>query len=186
MSNSSDLWSSDVEDILKAIQSNSVILSNEHKKRFLQLQKYLRFFKLPCILLSSVNAVFSVSLSNFIDQSHTSMICSLISLITTVITSTEMFLNIEKGMIRELEVSREYYLLSVDISKTLRLDRTNRTIEAGPFLDSCISIYKNLFESSALIERKIKDSLVAIDPADMPFFVKPSSDDLDVEKSGKL
>jgi len=97
-----------------------------------------------------------------------------------------MFLNIEKGMIRELEVSREYYLLSVDISKTLRLDRTNRTIEAGPFLDSCISIYKNLFESSALIERKIKDSLVAIDPADMPFFVKPSSDDLDVEKSGKL
>ena len=185
MSNSSDVWSSDVEDILKSIQSNCVILSTEHKKNFLTLQKYLRFFKLPCILLSSVNAVFSVSLSNFLDQNHTSMICSLISLIVTVINSAEMFLNIEKTMIRELEVSREYYLLSVDISKILRLERSNRSIEAGTFLDSCISIYKNLFESSVLLEKTIQDKLVAFEE-DVFHFVKPSSDDLDVERSGEL
>ena len=183
MSNSSDIWSKDVEELLLSIQQNSILLSHEHKKRFLHLQKLLRYFKLPCILLSSVNAVFSVSLSNFIDQSHTSMICSLISLVTTVITSTEMFLNIEKTMIRELEVSRSYYLLSVDISKILKLDRSNRTIEAGTFLDSTIGTYKNLFENSAVIERKLNDKLVGIDE-DIFLFVKPSSDEMDVERNG--
>jgi len=113
------------------------------------------------------------------------MICSLISLITTVITSTELFLNIEKTMVRELEVSREYYLLSVDISKILRLDRNNRTIEAATFLDNSISIYKNLFESSALLQKSIHDKLVSFDE-DAFNFVKPSSDELDVEKNGSF
>lgn len=184
MSSDSAEWSSDVERILEGIQANSFILSNEHKERFLSLQKRLRYFKIPCILLSSVNAVFSVSFSAFISQDRTSMLCSFVSLLTTIITSTEMYLSIEKSMISELDVSRSYYLLSVDISKILKLDRHNRTIEANTFLDSCVSSYKNLFSSSVVLNTRIKDKLVEVDPE--PFGWKPSSDELDIERSGNL
>ena len=187
MSNDSSEWGCDVEKVLEDIKNNSIILSNEHKERFLSLQKRLRYFKIPCILLSSVNAVFSVSLSAFINQDRTSMLCSFISLITTIITSTEMYLSIEKSMISELDVSRSYYLLSVDIAKTLRLDRVNRTIEANTFLDSCVNQYKNLFSSSCVLDKKIRDSLVIFDSNDhLNTGWKPSSDELDIERSGNI
>ena len=67
-SSDSSVWSSDIESILTAISKNSVILCKEHKNRYFALQRLLRFFKIPCILLSSVNAVFSVSLSTFMTQ----------------------------------------------------------------------------------------------------------------------
>ena len=182
MNNQSDNcseWGDDVETLLLNISKNSVVLSKEHKKRFFYLQRLLRYFKIPSILLSSVNAVFSVSLSTFITQDRVSLLCSFISLITTIITSTEMYLGIEKSMIIELDSSKQYHLLSVEIVKVLSLSRCNRNIDSISFLDKCVSEYSKLFEASCLIERSLKDSLLSItkDPLDF----QPSSDELDIE-----
>jgi len=182
MNNQSDNcseWGDDVETLLLNISKNSVVLSKEHKKRFFYLQRLLRYFKIPSILLSSVNAVFSVSLSTFITQDRVSLLCSFISLITTIITSTEMYLGIEKSMIIELDSSKQYHLLSVEIVKVLSLSRCNRNIDSISFLDKCVSEYSKLFEASCLIEKSLKDSLLSItkDPLDF----QPSSDELDLE-----
>ena len=182
MNNQSDNcseWGDDVETLLLNISKNSVVLSKEHKKRFFYLQRLLRYFKIPSILLSSVNAVFSVSLSTFITQDRVSLLCSFISLITTIITSTEMYLGIEKSMIIELDSSKQYHLLSVEIIKVLSLSRCNRNIDSISFLDKCVSEYSKLFEASCLIEKSLKDSLLSItkDPLDF----QPSSDELDLE-----
>ena len=183
-SSDSSVWSSDIETILNAISKNCVILSRQHKLKYFHLQRLLRFFKLPCILLSSVNAVFSVSLSAFITQDRVSLLCSFISLITTIITSIELYLQIEKHMVTELDASKSYQILNVEIIKVLSLNRENRNIDSSAFLDKCIGEYQKLYEASCLLENNIKDELINIYGGN-PLEWKPSRDDLDVERNGE-
>jgi len=183
-SESSGSWTSDIEYILHAISKNSSLLSKEHKKRYFKLQKLLRYFKLPVIVFSSINAVFSVSLSTFITQDRVSLLCSFISLITTIITSIELYLQIEKQMSLELDSSKSYQILVVEIQKVLILNRENRTIDSGPFLDKCIADYQKLYDSSCIIEKQIKDNLMNIYNPE-PINFKISNDELDVEINGE-
>jgi len=161
-SNEND-WSEDVEIILDKIRQNSIILSEHHKKHYFSLQSWLKYFRLPCIILSSINAVASIGLQSYLEQKKISLITCVISLITTIITSTELYLQIEKQMTIEIEVSKEYYLLSVDIFKTLSLNRDHRNIDATSYLDSCLSNYKNLYENSGVLEKKIRDQMTLVD-----------------------
>ncbi len=184
-SDTSSIWSSDIEKLLHAISENSVVLSREHKLKYFSLQRLLRFFKIPCILLSSVNAVFSVSLNAFISQDRVSLLCSFISLITTIITSTEMYLQIEKNMTVELDASKNYQMLSVEIIKILNLSRENRNLDSQAFLDKCVSEYQKLYDASCMLEKHIKDSLLTIYKSD-PLEFQPSKDDLDLERNGDI
>ena len=184
-SSESSIWSSDIETILTAISKNCVILSRQHKLKYFHLQRLLRFFKLPCILLSSVNAVFSVSLSAFNTQDRVSLLCSFISLITTIITSIELYLQIEKFMVVELEASKSYQILYVEIIKVLSLNRENRNVDSQAFLDKCISEYQKLFDASCILENNIKDELIKIHD-DEPLEWRPSRDDLDVERNSEI
>jgi len=176
------IWSSDVENILNCIAKNSIILSKQHKIKYIQLQRLLRYFKLPAIILSSINSVFSVSLSTFITQDRVSLLCAFISLVTTIITSTELYLSIEKNMSIELVSSKSYQILSIEILKVLNLNRENRNIDSQSFLDKCISEYQKLYENSCILEKSIKDKLLDIYNKDTS--IKESSDELDVVYNG--
>jgi hypothetical protein len=58
---------------------------------------------------------------------------------------------------------RDYYLLSVDIFKTLSLDRINRPIPAKDFLEKSYNTYTKLIESSATLNKVKGDKLIPID-----------------------
>jgi len=183
-------WSADVESLLDKIRQNCVILSEQHKHQFFYFQSWLKYFRLPCIILCSINAVVSIGLPAYVPQRHVSLINCLISLVTTIITSTELYLQIEKQMSIEMEVSKEYYLLSIDINKTLLLNKENRNIEATTYLDSCMNKYKNLFEHSMVLEKKLKDKLTALDcdmvMPELPGFEDyPCKDSKDVIENAK-
>jgi len=184
MSNDSSEWSSDVEFVLDKIRQNSVVLSEQHKKRYFSLQSWLKYFRLPCIILGSCGAVASVGLQSYLIQKHISLLTCVISLTTTIITSIELYLQIEKQMTVEIEVSKEFYLLGIDIFKTLNLNRDHRNIDASAYLDSVVSQYKSLYEHSGVLEKRILDKMTNID-IEIPSW-KPSTDELDVERSGEL
>jgi hypothetical protein len=63
----------------------------------------------------------------------------------------------------EMEASKEYYILSIDINKILGLNKENRNIDASTYLDNCLSTYKKLFENSIVLEKSIKDKLTILD-----------------------
>ena len=58
----------DYENILNMIRLNSIDLSKYYKKRDYELKSYFKYFKIPIIILSSINSVISVSLNTFIEQ----------------------------------------------------------------------------------------------------------------------
>jgi hypothetical protein len=139
-------WSSDIEGVLDNIRFNCAILNEQHKKQYFYYKSFSKYFRLPLLLLSGINSVVSIGLNNYIVQKNVSLICCLLSLITGIITSIELYLGIESSMANELEASREFYLLSIDIYKTLKLNRANRSVDGGAYLESCLAKYSKLFE----------------------------------------
>jgi hypothetical protein len=156
-------WSQDIETILESIRKNSVVMSNKHRSQFFLLNSYLKYFRLPTIILSGINSVASVGLVSYVKQEHVSLITCLISLTTGIITSIELYLGLEKNANNELEKSRDFYILAVDIYKTLQLRRENRNIDGSTYLEQCLSTYNKLFENSNVLSKFITDKLTNID-----------------------
>ena len=121
-------YTQDIEIVLENIRINCVLLQSVHKKRYFQLKSMLKFFKIPCIVLNSCNSVVSVGMTGYLPQNYISGITCIISLIATIITSIEMYLKIENGMVEEEQNSRSYYLLGTNIFRVLSLTRENRKI----------------------------------------------------------
>ena len=156
-------WSSDVDIILERIRCNSIILSDYHKQNYFYLHSRLKYFRIPVIIISAFASVFNIGLQPFIDQGWISIICCLMSLITGLIGSIELFLQIQKRMESDLTYSRDYYLLAIDIYKVLSLDPDNRNGEGGTFLDDKFNIYRKMVENSNILDKKIMDQLTPID-----------------------
>lgn len=148
-------WSDNVDNILNVIRNNSVIMCNAHKNRYIMLKGYLRYFKIPIIILSSCNSVLSVGGTNFhINQTIISGVVCLLSLICGIIGSIELYLSLQKQMENDHDASKSFYLLSITIFQILSLEKENRHTDSKTFLDYCINEYKKLVENSNLIEDK--------------------------------
>ncbi len=63
----------------------------------------------------------------------------------------------------ELLSSKEYYLLGINIFKTLQLNNDNRNVDLRAYLDESFSTYQKLVENSCVIRKKIQDHLAPID-----------------------
>lgn len=151
--------SDDIENILDRIRRNSIQLNYAHRQNYQKIKKKLYWFKIPTIVLSSINSVFSVGLSSYMPQQQVSVINCLISLVCGIIVSVELYLQFEKTLSTEYDVSKSYYLLSIEIQRFLLTNRENRTIDCMPFLDKSYNQYSKLFENSRLLKKSIHDNL---------------------------
>jgi len=156
-------WSSDIEWVLDKIRFNSLIFSKEHKKRYLYLKKTLKYYRIPIIILSAVNSVVSVGAQPFFIQQTVSLTNCVLSLLCGIIGSIELFFGIQSQMEIEMNSSKEYYILSSDIFKTISLLRCNRQTDGKTFLNESYSTYVKLVESSCIIRKKLEDKLKPID-----------------------
>lgn len=157
-----DNWSTDIELIVEDIRHNCEILAKHHKQSYIRLQAQLIYFRVPLIILSALNSVFSVGLAVYINQQTVSTTNCLISLICACISSVELFLQIQKKLELELSSYHGYYLLGTKISAELKLERVHREVDGLNFLHSTVSEYNNLFEQSCVDPREIDDKLVVI------------------------
>jgi hypothetical protein len=160
-------WTEDIENVLEQIRINSIFLSKEHKNKYFYLTEILRYFRLPVIIVSGINSIVSVGFQPYIDQQTISMMTCVLALVCSIIGSIELYLTIQKSMENELMSSKDYYLLSIDIYKTLTLGKEHRSIPAKEYLDKKYNEYVKLFENSNLLDKKITDKLNPL-PMDIP------------------
>lgn len=156
-------WTSDIEEILEKIRVNSSTMCEFHKSNYYRAKSLLKFFKLPTIILSGLSSIFSVGLQPYVEQMTISLITCLIGLFIGIINSIELFLAIQTTMENELKISKEFYLLSVDIFKVLMLKRHNRGDKGKLYLEEKYNIYCKLVENSVLVNTSIIDKLVPIE-----------------------
>ena len=152
-------WTNDIEKVLEEIRMNAVQLSNNHKQNYFFYKSLHKYFRIPTIILSSVASVSSVGLQNYISQAHINGIVCLLGLAVSIVNSIELFLKLQETLEMELNCSKEFYNLSIDIRKTLLLDRENRQLSGQSYLEKRYNDYVKLQEQSNLINNSFNDGL---------------------------
>lgn len=170
-------WTPDIENVLENIRINSVILSKEHKKQFFYLKENLKYYRLPVIILNGINSITSVGLQPYLAQGYISIINCVIALVCSIIGSIELYLAIQKSAESEMISQRDYYLLSVDIFKTLSLCKEHRPIPAKEYLEKIYGTYCKLMESSNAVAKKVEDKLC---PLPVHLNIPPSPSDINL------
>jgi hypothetical protein len=155
-------WNDSIEGVLDNIRTNCITLSKLHKQRYFELQSTLKYYRLPVIILNGANSIISVGLQPYATQGAISLTTSLIALTCGIIGSIELYFGIQKRLENDLISQRDYYLLSIDIFKTLSLNRDIRPLPAKDFLEKSYNTYTKLIESSSALSRVKKDDLIPI------------------------
>jgi hypothetical protein len=95
-----------------------------------------------------------------------------------ILTSIKLYLNLNTSINDEIALSKDFYILSVNIFKVLSLKPEDREISPLQFLNDCYSNYIKLIEQSSLLRSNIKhDELTKLD------INKFMSDDTEATKS---
>ena len=158
----SEKWNDEVMSILDKIRINSILMSDKHRKRFLEFKSISKYFDLPVIVCS----VFSSSFGSLgsVPSEQSQLITTSISMFIAVITSIKLYLNLANNINEEISLSKDFYILSVSIFKITHLKESDRGVEPLQFLNDCYSQYIKLIEQSSLLRKNInKDELTRID-----------------------
>ncbi len=179
--NATNGWNDEVEDLLERLRVNSVALSEYHRRNFYDYKSYAKYFRLPIISLSIINSTAAVGLVNVgVQQMIVNGICCLIGMIISVISAIELYLNIEKAMDNEMQQSKDFYTLAIDIFKVLKLQRLDRGENGKEFMNKKYALYTKYKETSDLHRKKIKHDTLARIPIGMETNVPtPTSSDLE-------
>ena len=153
-------WTDDLEHILDNIRRNSSTLHEYHRKAFLHLNSQIKYYRIPVLFISSVASVWSIAGATFMEQEQVSLINCFLGFTASLITSIELYIGIGKQMETEIILSREFYTLSVDIFKTLSLDRENRLNDGKEYLNECYGEYIKLIERSDVLDKRLNDELM--------------------------
>jgi hypothetical protein len=120
--------------------------------------------RIPLIVLNGVSATASVGLSGYgIDQNIISGLVCVIGLTNSVVGSIELFIGIEKQSESALLLSKEFYVLAIDIYKTIHLNAHERGVEASTFLNETYSRYIELIRQNGVMDKNINDQLLDLD-----------------------
>jgi len=152
-----------IEKILNNIRQNCIELNKFHKKRYFELSYSIKYYRLPVIIFNGINSIIAVGLQKYISQEILSLLTSLIALTCSIIGSIELYLRIQKRLENDLISQRDYYILSIDIYKTLNLNVANRPIPAKEYVEKVYNQYIKLIENSDVLNSKVIDLLIPID-----------------------
>lgn len=154
------IWTDEVEDVCEKLRINCVNLSEYHRKRYYHFKSYGKYFRLPLILLASINSTASVGLQPILSQDIISGLTCVIGMVMGIISAIELYMGIQTSMELELKQSKDFYTLAIDIYKTLSLQRRNRGEDGKDYLNKKFSTYTKLCEASQLLRRKLKVDLL--------------------------
>jgi hypothetical protein len=157
------VWTTKMEVILKIIRKEANVLSEYHNYKYTLYKSRLRYFRIPIIILSAINAFTAVGLQGYLAQELISIINAVVSLICGIITSIELFLNVQKKMENELISHKDYYHLNLDIFKTITLEQEKRNIDGKTFLDEKFSEFQKLLQNSNAIDPYLMPNLNRIE-----------------------
>jgi hypothetical protein len=158
----SEKWNQELMIMLDKIRINSIYMSEKHRVRFVEFKEMSKYFDLPIIICS----VFSSSFGslNSVPSSQTQLITTSISMFIAVLSSLKLYLNLNNSLNEEISLSKDFYIMSVQIFKVMNLKEEDRGCEPVQFLNEMYSHYIKLIEQSSLLRKNIKkDELTKID-----------------------
>ena len=147
-----DNWNDDIVCFLELIRSKSVDYSTKHTENFFYYKSCENYFSIPVIVLSIFSSFISVGVSDYVTQPRVSITTSAISMVIAILGSIRLYLNLNLNVELENELSKEFHILALDISKELFLPIELRKQTQSEFLDAVYGCYVGLLQKSSLIK----------------------------------
>lgn len=160
---SAEEWSADQERVLAALQNVCISNAEKHRLRYFHLQGYLKYFRIPSIVLAAVISFTAVGLQPYAPQEKISIVTSVLALFCGLINSIELYLQIQSSMETELLSYKDHYMLANEIAKTLLLEPEHRTMEGAAYVDDKFSVFCKLFENAKPRQDKTRDPFRTMD-----------------------
>jgi hypothetical protein len=159
-------WMAEVEKLCEKLRINCVNLSEYHRRRYYHFKSYGKYFRLPMIILASINATASVGLQPVLEQPYISGITCLIGMMMGILGAIELYLGIQSSMELELKQSKDFYSLAIDVYKTLQLKPEDRGEDGKDYLNKKYGMYVKLCEASNLLKRQLTMDLLTQIPSE--------------------
>jgi hypothetical protein len=149
-------WTEDIINILQRIRLNSVQLNKKHINRYIYFNSTQKYFDIPIIIFS----VFSSSFTSLdvIATYYNTIITTSISMIITILSSIKLYLNLSNNINDEIQLSKAYYILSINIYKQIIMKQGDPKI----FLEETFGEYTKLIEQSSILYKDIHKDLLTI------------------------
>jgi hypothetical protein len=145
-------WNDDIITFIELIRSKSVDLSIKHTSNFFYYKSCENYFQIPVIVLSVLSSFISVGINDFVSQPNISITTASISMIIAILGSIRLYLNLTLNVELENELSKDFHILALDISKELFLPIELRKKTQSEFLESIYICYVGLLQKSSLIK----------------------------------
>lgn len=149
------MWTKEEEDVLRQIGHKSYLMSNIHRENYKIVNDRLKYFRIPIIILSGINSIVSVGFDAYFTQDIISMTTCVLALVCGIIGSIELFLKLNENMQIEFISGREFSLLHIDISKTLRLKPEDRGVTGKIYLDDKYNQYVTLISNGQSVSGEV-------------------------------
>jgi hypothetical protein len=146
-----ELWKENTEVILELIQKRCLELSNQHKYNYVVMKRISERFKAPTIVLSGIATFFNFGLQSYLPQQEISIVCTCITFVTGLLGTIELWLGLPKKMEKELVLSKALYMLYMDITKVLCLDRDLRKESPEEFYEKKFEMFRQIIENSDIM-----------------------------------
>ena len=146
-----DIWDDSIVDFLELIRSKSVEYSAKHTANFFYYKSCENYFAIPTIVLSVFSSFISVGVSDYVEVAAISTTTASISMAIAILGSIRLYLNLTLNVALELELSKEFHVLALDISKELFLPVELRKQSQQEFLEAIYGAYIGLIQKSSLI-----------------------------------
>ena len=156
-----NIWTNEVEELLEKLRVNCVNLCEYHRRRYFHFKSYGKYFRIPIIILASINSTASVGLQPLLDQQIVSGITCIIGMIMGIMGSIELYMGIQSSMDLELKQSKEFYSLAIDIYKTLAVGKDDRGEPGIAYLNKKYNKYAKICEQSDLLKRELRIDMLA-------------------------
>lgn len=149
-------WTDEIEGILEKMRKNSVSLSNRHRKNFYEYRSYSKYFDIPIIIFSTLQSVFTSSGGVFLNQELVNLSSSGVSMLIVIISSIKLYLNLEQNIKVELEMSKSFHTLALELFKVLELSKSQRNFDGLEYCNKKYADYIKLVEQSNLLRKNLK------------------------------
>ena len=154
-----EAWSDREEDFLRKLSYQSNLYYQYYNKQYYNLSNTSRKYNIPILVISSVNSLMAISLSQFIPQTFVSIANAILSATTGILGSIQLFLKINEKMSSCLIASIDFNHLYLKITKELSIDRCIRMSDGKTFLNECFNEYNQILEKAIPLEKKINNLL---------------------------
>jgi len=164
-------WTNEIEELLERLRLNCVTLSEYHRKRYYHFKSYSKYFRIPLIIMASLNSTSSVGLQPYLPQPTISGITCLLGMAIGIIGSIELYLGVESSQELEFTQSKGFYTLAIEIYKMSCLSREQREVSGKDYLCEHYSQYIKLKEASNLLVHRMRPDLLT-EPRDIFSYLK--------------